>query len=53
MTLLLLGKPKQLMDATQADDGDIQSEFIDRQLPKGSHLMMGISKERSLRTHHQ
>ena len=49
----LLGQPKQQVDVTQADDGDIQSEFIDRQLPKGSHLMMGISKEKSLRTNHQ
>ena len=52
-TFLLLGQPKQLVDVTQADDGDIQSEFIDGQLAKGSHLMMGISKEKSLRTHHQ
>ena len=49
----LLGQPKQQVDVTQADDGDIQSEFIDGQLSKGSHLMMGISKEKSLRTHHQ
>ena len=44
---------QQLMGVTQADDGDIQSKFIDKQLAKGSHLMMGISKEKSLRTHHQ
>ena len=50
---VLLGQPKQQVDVTQADDGDIQSEFIDRQLSKKSHLMMGISKEKSLRTHHQ
>ena len=41
------------MDVTQADDGDIQSESIDGQLAKGSHLMMEISKEKSLRNHHQ
>ena len=52
-TFLLFGQPKQLVDVTKADDGDIQSEFIDEQLAKGSHLMMGISKEKSLRTHHQ
>ena len=52
-TLYVLGQPKQQVDVTQAGDGDIQSEFIDRQLSKGSHLMMGISKEKSLRTHHQ
>ena len=52
-TKYLLGQPKQQVDVTHADDGDIQSEFIDRQLSKGSHLMMGISKEKSLRTHHQ
>ena len=51
--LIVLGQPKQQVDVTQADDGDIQSEFIDGQLSKGSHLMMGISKETSLRTHHQ
>ena len=51
---VVLGQPKQQVDdVTQADDGDIQSEFIDGQLSKGSHLMMGISKEKSLRTHHQ
>ena len=49
----MLGKPKQPMDVTQADDGDIQSEPIGRHLAKGSHLMMGISKEKSLRNHHQ
>ena len=49
----MLGQPKQQVDVTQTDDGDIQSEFIDRQLAKGSHLMMGVSKEQSLRTHHQ
>ena len=43
-TFLLLGKPKQQVDVTQADDGDIQSESIDGQLSKGSHLMMGIFK---------
>ena len=49
----VLGQPKQQVDVTQADDGNIQSEFIDGQLSNGSHLMMGISKEKSLRTHHQ
>ena len=49
----LLRQLKQQVDVTQADDGDIQSESIDGQLSKGSHLMMGISKEKSLRTHHQ
>ena len=44
----MLGQPKQLVDVTQADDKDIQSEFIDEQLAKGSHLMMGVSKEKSL-----
>ena len=44
---------KQLVGVTQVNDGDIQSKFIDEQLAKGSHLMMGISKEKSLRTHHQ
>ena len=53
ITMNLLGQPKQQVDVTQADDGDIQSETIDGQLAKGSHLMMGISKEKSLRTHHQ
>ena len=48
----LLGQPKQQVDVTQANDGDIQSESIDEQLAKGSHLMMGISKEKCLRTHH-
>ena len=52
-TFLLLGQPKQQVDVTQADDGDIQSESIDGQLAKGSHLMMEISKEKSLRTHYQ
>ena len=46
-------QPKQQVDVTQADDGDIQSESIDGQLAKGSHLMMGLSKEKNLRTHHQ
>ena len=49
----LLGQPKQLVDVTQADDEDIQSESIDGQLAKGSHLMIGISKEKSPKTHHQ
>ena len=49
----VLGQPKQWVDVTQADDRDIQSESIDGQLAKGSHLMMGISKEKSLRVHHQ
>ena len=49
----VLGQPKQLVDVTQADDGDIQSEYIDEQIAKGSHWMMGISKEKCLRTHHQ
>ena len=49
----LLGQPKQQVDVTQANDGNIQSESIEGQLSKGSHLMMGISKEKSLRTHHQ
>ena len=49
----LYGKPKQLVDVTQANGGNIQSEFIDKQLAKESHLMMGIFKEKSLRTHHQ
>ena len=44
----MLGQPKQQVDVTQADDGDIQSESIEGQLSKGSHLMMGISKEKSL-----
>ena len=52
-TFLLLGQPKQLVDVTQADDGEIQSEFIDEQLAKGLHLIIGISKEKSLRTYHQ
>ena len=52
-TFILLGQPKQQVDVTQANDGDIQSESIDEQLAKGSHLMMGISKEKSLRTYHQ
>ena len=52
-TFLLLGQPKQQVDVTQTDDGDIQGESIDRQLAKGSHLMIGIFKEKSLRTHHQ
>ena len=34
MRELALGQPKQLVDVTQADDGDIQSEFIDEQLAK-------------------
>ena len=50
---VLLRLPKQQVDVTQGDDGDIQSESIDGQLAKGSHLMMGISKEKSLRIHHQ
>ena len=50
---ILLGQPKQLVDVTQADDGDIQGESIGEQLAKGSHPMMGIFKEKSLRTHHQ
>ena len=50
---LLLGQPKQQVDVTQANDGDIQSESIEGLLSKGSHLMMGISKEKSLRAHHQ
>ena len=50
--MYMLGQPKQQVDVTQANDGDIQSESIDGQLAKGSHLMMGISKEKSLRTHH-
>ena len=49
----LLGKPKQQVDVTQADDGDIQSESIDGKLAKRSRLMMGISKEKSSRTHYQ
>ena len=49
----VLGQPKQLVDVTQADGGDIQSKFIAKQLAKGCRLMMGISKEKSLRTHHQ
>ena len=49
----MLGQPKQRVDVTQADDRDIQSESIDRQLSKGSQLMIGISREKSLRTHHQ
>ena len=49
----MLGQPKQQVDVTQADDGDIQSESIEGQLSKGSHLMMGISKEKSLRTNRQ
>ena len=53
MSLLLLGQPKQLVDVTQADDGDIQSKSINNKLTKGSHLMMRISKEKTLRTHHQ
>ena len=52
-TSKLLGQPKQQVDVTQADDGDIQSESLEGQLSKGSQLMMGISKEKSLRTHHQ
>ena len=52
-TFLLLGQSKQLVDVTQADGGDIQNEFIDEQLAKGSHLIMGISKDKSLRIHHQ
>ena len=51
--MYMLGQPKQQVDVTQANDGDIQSESIDGQLAKGSHLMMGISKEKSLRIHHQ
>ena len=31
---VMLGQPKQLVGVTQADDGDIQSEFIDEQLAK-------------------
>ena len=49
----VLGQPKQQVDVTQADDGDIQSESIEGQLSKGFHMMMGIPKEKSLRTHHQ
>ena len=45
---LLLGKPKQWVDVTQADDEDIQSESINGQLAKESHLMMGISKEKKV-----
>ena len=48
-----LGQLKQLVDVTQADDGGIQSEFIDGQPAEGAHLMMGISKEKSLSTHYQ
>ena len=50
---ILLGKLKQLVDVTQADDGDIQNKSIVEELAKCSHLMVGISKEKSLRTHHQ
>ena len=33
--------------------GISRGESIDGQLAKGSHPIMGISKEKSLRTHHQ
>ena len=49
----MLGQSKQLVDVTQTDNGGIQSKSIDEQLVKGSHLMMGISKGKSLWTHHQ
>ena len=49
----LLVKPKQLVDVTQADEADIQSKSIDEHLAKGTHLMIVISKEKNLRTHHQ
>ena len=49
----MLGQLKQPVDVTQADDGDIQAESIDGQLAKGAHLMMGIFKEKNLRTHYQ
>ena len=35
-----LGKLNQLVDVTQAGDGDIQSKFTDKQIAKGSHLVM-------------
>ena len=37
ITRTVLGQPKQQVDVTQADDGDIQSESIEGQLSKGSH----------------
>ena len=49
----MLRQPKQLVDVTQADDGNIQSKSTVEQLTKGSHLIMGISKKKCLRTHHQ
>ena len=51
--LVVLGQPKQLVDVTHADDRDIQSKSIVEELAKGSHLMMGIFKEKSQRTYHQ
>ena len=49
----VLGQPKQLVDVTQANDGDIQSKSVDEQVAKESYLMMGISKEKTVRTHQQ
>ena len=45
-SLPVLGQPKQQVDVTQADDGDIQSESIEGQLSKGPHLMMGYPKRK-------